>query len=222
MTLSGLTEAQLQNWLQAVRRIAALDEAAALREVDTLAFGLAAAVENADREIGEELGRGLEAGKERLKQDLAAARLNLQYPSRIGAFDAIHLRQSAYYTEDEAERQEAATLAEQLEVAFAGAQIERALIEPIASPASLPKHYRAIDHAVAELEKRSRLTPELQQRARAAKERLARFRAQKKLDEAEVAEAGGNAKKTARLRAEADVVLAQDWARAFPSDAAPA
>ena len=164
----------------------------------------------------------MEARKERLKQDLAAARLNLQHPSRIGAFDAIHLRQSAYYTEDEAERQEAATLADELEVAFASAQLERALAEPIGSTASLPKHYRAIDYAVAELEKRGRLTAELQQRARAARERLARFRAQKKLDEAEVAEAGGNVKKAARLRAEANAVLAQDWPRAFPGEAPPA
>jgi hypothetical protein len=37
--ISGLTEEQLRDWLQAVRRIASLDETAALREVDTLAFG---------------------------------------------------------------------------------------------------------------------------------------------------------------------------------------
>jgi hypothetical protein len=42
--LSGLTEAQLRDWLQEVRRIAALDDTTALREMDTLAFGLAAAV----------------------------------------------------------------------------------------------------------------------------------------------------------------------------------
>jgi hypothetical protein len=45
--ISGLTEEQLRDWLQAVRRIASLDETAALREVDTLAFGLAAAVQGA-------------------------------------------------------------------------------------------------------------------------------------------------------------------------------
>jgi uncharacterized protein YnzC (UPF0291/DUF896 family) len=136
-------------------------------------------------------------------------------------FDAIHLRQSAYFTEDEAERQEATSLAEQLEVAFAGAQVERALTEPIGSTASLPKHFRSIDQAVGELEKRGRLTPELQQQARAARERLARFRAQKKLDEADVVDAGGNSKKAAKLRAEAKAVLAQDWPRFFPGEAIP-
>ncbi|MBA3319535.1 MAG: hypothetical protein H0T50_15795 [Gemmatimonadales bacterium] len=54
------------------------------------------------------------------------------------------------------------------------------------------------------------------------KERAARHRWQKKRDEAEVAEAGGNAKKAAKLRAEAGAMFAQDWLRAFPGDAVPA
>ncbi len=57
---------------------------------------------------------------------------------------------------------------------------------------------------------------------RQAKTRAAGYRAQKKLDEAAVAEAGGNPKKAARLRAEAVVVLLQDWAGAFPGEPAPA
>jgi hypothetical protein len=52
--------------------------------------------------------------------------------------------------------------------------------------------------------------------------RLARYRAQKKLDEAEVAEAGGSTKKAAKLRAEAGAVLALDWSRAFPGEQNPA
>ena len=48
------------------------------------------------------------------------------------------------------------------------------------------------------------------------------LRWQKKRDEAEVAEAGGNAKKAAKLRAEAGAMFAQDWLRAFPGDAVPA
>ena len=40
-SLSGLTVDQLSEWLQAIRRVAALDDATALREVDTLAWGLA-------------------------------------------------------------------------------------------------------------------------------------------------------------------------------------
>ncbi len=89
--LSGLTEAQLRDWLGAVRRIAALDDHTALRELDGMAFGLTAAVQHAEDDIGEELGRAAEAGRERLKQDLASARANLEHPSRIGPFDGLHL-----------------------------------------------------------------------------------------------------------------------------------
>ena len=106
-------------------------------------------------------------------------------------------------------------------MSFASAQLERALTEPIGSTASLPKHHRAIDYAVSELENRGRLTSELQQRARAARGRLTRFSAQRKLDDAEAAEAGGNTKKAAKLRAEAGAVLAQDWPRAFPGEKVP-
>jgi hypothetical protein len=56
---------------------------------------------------------------------------------------------------------------------------------------------------------------------RGGKEHVARFRAQKKLDESAVAEAGGSAKKAAKLRAEAGVVLAQDWSRYFPGEQIP-
>lgn len=61
----------------------------------------------------------------------------------------------------------------------------------------------------------------LAEAARRGKERAARYRWKKKTDDAEVAEAGGNAKKAAKLRAEAVVVLRQDWAMAFPGELAP-
>lgn len=53
------------------------------------------------------------------------------------------------------------------------------------------------------------------------KERAARYRSQKKLDEAEVAAAGGNMRKADKLRKEASVLLTQDWAQAFPGEYAP-
>jgi hypothetical protein len=216
-----LSEEQLRGWLSQVRRIAALDDAPALGELDTMAFGLAAAVQHAEDDFGDELGRGMEAARQRLREETATARANLQHPSLIGPFDGMHLRQSLIFTEDENERRDGMAIAEELDVAFAGAQIERALTDLIAGTASLPKLFRVIQTAVGDLDKRGRLTSALRQRARAAQERLARFRSGKKLDEAEVAEAGGNVKKAARLRAEAGVVLAQDWPRAFPGEPVP-
>jgi hypothetical protein len=56
---------------------------------------------------------------------------------------------------------------------------------------------------------------------RRARERIARYRWQKKVDEAEVVEAGGNDKKGQKLRLEASVMLRQDWTRIFPGEGAP-
>lgn len=71
------------------------------------------------------------------------------------------------------------------------------------------------------LKRQERLTPELQAHLRAAKERAAWYRAQKKLDEAEVALAGENQRKEIKLRAEAEVLLKQDWYQVFPDDPSP-
>ncbi len=113
-------------------------------------------------------------------------------------------------------------IATALEAGYHRSNIQRALTEPLATTASLPKQLRLVDHAVRALERLGRFTPAVAQRAREARERLARFRAQKKIDEAAVAEAGANAKKAGRLRAEAGVLLAQDWSRYFPDEPVPA
>ncbi len=78
-----------------------------------------------------------------------------------------------------------------------------------------------IDRATESLRKTSQLSDNLSQTARRGKERAARFRAQKKLDEAAVAQAGGNDRKAGKLRNEAAIMLAQDWAQIFPSERVP-
>lgn len=56
---------------------------------------------------------------------------------------------------------------------------------------------------------------------RAARERLVRYRWSRRMEEAEVAQAGGNAKKAATLQGEARALLKQDWLRVFPSEVPP-
>ena len=225
MTLSGLSNSHLRDSLAELRRIAALDDRDALVELDTFAWSLSEAIAAAGGEgpdVGDWLGQSREAGAARFQGDLAAARANLAHPERIGSWDSLHLRQAVgLYATDDTARREALAVADSLDVGFAGAQLERALTEPITSVAGLPKHHRAIGFALQELEKRGRFTDELRQRARAARERLARYRAQKKLDDAAVSEAGGNAKKAEKLRREAAALLAQDWPRAFAGEPPP-
>jgi hypothetical protein len=172
------------------------DLSVALAELDTLAWSISEMAARSG-ELGSDdwLERSAAEGEARFREDLAAARADLEHPGWVGPFDGTRLRHTAVLAESDADRRQALTVADELDVAFAGAQLERALTEPIGSTAGLPKHYRAIDLAVAELEKRGRFTPELQQRAYAARERLATFRGQKKPDEAQVAEAGATPRK---------------------------
>jgi len=223
--LSGLSESQLQGYLAEMRRIAALDDTPALTELDAFAWSLSEAIAAAGdaADSGDWLGQSSEERAARFRQEMASARSALTPPAAIRPFDGQHLRQSAaIYCDDKEARREALTLADELDVAYAGAELERALRVQVASAAGLPKQFRLIDAALETLRQHGRLAAEHEQRARAARERLARWRPQRKLDEADVAAAGENSKKAEKLRREAAAVLAQDWPRTFPGETAPA
>ncbi|HZM01037.1 MAG TPA: hypothetical protein VFD43_12385 [Planctomycetota bacterium] len=79
-----------------------------------------------------------------------------------------------------------------------------------------------IDATIARLQHLQAFDGQLAEAARRGKEHAARYRWRKKRDDAEVAEAGGNVKKAAKLRAEAAVMLRQDWVVAFPGEQPPA
>ena len=80
---------------------------------------------------------------------------------------------------------------------------------------------RKLQAAESFFKKQGDLNNELAARFRAAWETLAWQRARKMLDDAEVAEAGGNTKKYLKLRAQAKVALRQDWVRIFGQKALP-
>jgi hypothetical protein len=112
-------------------------------------------------------------------------------------------------------------IADELEAAGFYGLLLKARDRAIHGPSRVAAIIAEANRATKELERRDKLTPELQQLVRQVKERAARYRWQKKMDEADVAEAGGNAKKAAKLRAEAGAMLAQDWPRAFPAEPIP-
>jgi hypothetical protein len=84
--LSGLTDTQLRDLLQAVRRIATLNDAAALAELDALAWSIGEMVaRSGDSPGGDDwLDRSAAEGEARFREALAAARTDLEHPARIG------------------------------------------------------------------------------------------------------------------------------------------
>ncbi len=99
--------------------------------------------------------------------------------------------------------------------------IDRCKTEPLINAQQVLRVIRDLSDAEDTLTRQDRLTPEITAELRGAKERAGWYRARKKLDEAEVAEAGGNTRKVAKLRAEAAVLLKQDWHQVFPNSEPP-
>lgn len=78
-----------------------------------------------------------------------------------------------------------------------------------------------LEDAENALRERGNLTEEVQNEVHTAKERFAWHRTKKRLEDAKVAEAGGNFKKAERLRREAAETIRQDWALVFPGESVP-
>ncbi|MGH7514115.1 MAG: hypothetical protein ACREOQ_14465 [Gemmatimonadales bacterium] len=158
--LSGLTEAHLRGSLSELRRIAALDDAAALAALDTFAWGLSEAIADASEagpDTDDWLGQSREERAARFQQELAQARTALEYPAGIRPFDGMHLRNSTGIYYNDTARREALAVADELDVAYAGAELARALTVQVGSTASLPKYFRLIDIAIAFLQDRDDL-----------------------------------------------------------------
>lgn len=100
-------------------------------------------------------------------------------------------------------------------------RVRQAFSQPLHNSASVKSILVSIDSAISGLLHVGRLRDEIRILAREGKERAARFRYQRKFDEASVAEAGGKARKANSLRQEAQVMLLQDWSHAFPGELPP-
>jgi hypothetical protein len=100
--------------------------------------------------------------------------------------------------------------------------VNQCLTAQIVNTQSAKVLLRDLDEAEDTLRKTDRLTDELSQNIRRARERVAWNRAKKKLDDASVAAASGNQKKSDKLRLEAETMLKQDWATVFQDEDPPA
>ena len=246
--LTGLSADQLAYYVEEMRKVVARAGNASLEAADTLLWAFQQSQAHGATSGDEPLSRANDGEDDRtwyaqnLKDDLEEltseterTRARLGTPEVITGWEADHLRRQAdnvgqrmpaavrdtFATQIAAVRTAAHTVADDLEAAGCYGALLKARDRVIHGGSTISAIIADVERAAADLERRGKLTPELQQLARQAKERAARHRWQKKRDEADVAEAGGNAKKAAKLRAEAGAVLAQDWPRAFPGEAVP-
>lgn len=153
-------------------------------------------------------------------QLLWEARSLLAASERIGEYYETNI-QDTFRSEINSLRAEAKEVAIEAEVAAHEHEIHQALTQTIYNSGSVKAIIENIDHSLISLQRMSRLQEKTVLQAREGKARAARYRCQKKLDEAEVAEVGGNGSKAQKLRREAAVLLSQDWAQAFPDEQPP-
>ena len=99
--------------------------------------------------------------------------------------------------------------------------LSEALENPPSSTARVKSLLKKLRAAESFFDKIGKLNAELGAQFKSAMESLAWQRARKMLDDAEVAEAGGNSKKYLKLRAQAKVALRQDWVRILGHKAMP-
>lgn len=118
-------------------------------------------------------------------------------------------------------RQKALEIAGELETTAHLNNIEADLHRRITSVLIIQRIREQMEKAIEFLNMKGVLTPQLQQRIRQGQERAARFRADKKLSDARVAEAGGRTKSAEMLKREAVAVLAMDWESFFPGETPP-
>ena len=118
-------------------------------------------------------------------------------------------------------KETANAVADQAEIVAYSNVIDQCMTTAFTTSASVTSTVKRLIEAGAELQRRKLLTPELTQRIRDAKQRAALHRANKKLQEAHVAKAGGSVIKYEKYKREAEVILKQDWLAIFPKERAP-
>ncbi len=236
-TFSGLSAQRLAELVEAIRGIAGRPDQEAAAQLDQLLMRVR-------RELmGDAISPLVDYERERLADSIARLRTAMDRveSGTAGAdvlplWEVVGLRNDAerlaeyadpevsarFSAELAAVKRDALTVAAAAEARIHAHTIHQGPDRDIHSVASVRAVVNDIDAAAAALSAAGLLTPALEERARAAKTRAARFRAQRRLDEAEVALAGGNAKKADRLRKEAAVMLAQDWRQVFPGEPPPA
>lgn len=230
---SGLPPDRLAELLESFRTACAMADRDAVVALDRLVAGVVADLSGEDGS-DEAAWQRIDAfdAVDRLHDQLRRVRSGLLEPGPRLLWDAHLLRQLADQNrasvdrridmvlepEMQALRRDASDLADEAEVAAYIHALKAARTQPIHSASTVRSILAELESTAAALKKRERWTEELDRILVEAKERAARFRAQRKLDEAEVALAGASHRKAERLRNAAAVLLAQDWALAFPGE----
>ena len=232
-------------FLKEIRRIAALPDNEAHDEIESLLKLLKsdeASLENdSDDELEDELEDEQFAREQAVndikefEDEIESAKRELTKPV-ISNGTAENLRDTADTLGDYWESKELKTefadkisrlktsaeeIADQLDRAYLLFCLDVILESDIRSQVGAYDLMEQLDNISKKLKLAGILTSELTRKIREGKERAAWFRARKKLDDADIAEAAGKKIKAPRMRDEAQAMLKQDWKHAFKNEPVP-
>lgn len=237
--LTGLPVGEIDRWLREVHKVAALTGDSARDACDTLLWAIwerfkagnpvpPDAQDASDTlddaawarwQVTEDISR-LRETITRLRRQRGAGQIDAWEPATLArqASNVGHLAgpvaRETMAADIAAVQREAAELAGELVVAVQRQALVAYGARVIVNASSIPGIVGGIAQAVAELRRLGALTAEDEAMAERGTRRAVRYRSDRKMEEAEVAAAGGNIKKAERLRAEAAVLYRQDAARA--------
>ena len=222
-------------FLKEIRRIAILPDNEAFNEIETLLKLLKSdETAMADEDDDDEREQVIAELKD-FEEEIAAAKRELAEPIESDT-TIINLRDtaddfSAYWESKELKvefsekiiqlKKAANEVADQLERAYLLTCLDTLVELDIRSQIGAYDLMNQLDAWSKKLKQAGILTPDAIQKIRAGKERAAWFRAKKKIDDADIAEAAGKRIRGPKMRDEARAMLKQDWKRAFKTEPVP-
>lgn len=228
--LSGYTDDQLAYLLARVREISALGDEAALIETDKLVFE----IEDSQIELAVPSPAVVEQSEVEAYGNQRAwnvhsrlVRLREQFERKhLGRWELVGLQQDVMYMDRhdlwegrEGLRSKSKAFLEEAWPQVVQEVIEKCLNWEFKNTNSVGSMLTELNDIVRLSAEYKPLTLEEEATVRAIKERGARYRYNKKMGDAEIAEAAGTVVKAENLRKEAKAMLAQDWAKMFSGEA---
>jgi hypothetical protein len=229
-------------FLKEVRRIATLPDAEALEEIESLLKLLksdeASLSNDNENEAEDEQFEKQQALNEitDFEDDIASAKRELTEPI-TSDYTAENLRDAADRLGDDWDSKElkvefsdkisrlktsAEEIADELDRSYLLYCLDIILESDVRSQIGAYDLMERLDHISKKFKLAEILAPEVVQKIRHGKERAAWFRARRKLDDADIAEAADKKAKASNMRNEARAMLKQDWKHAFKDEPAPA
>lgn len=239
---TNLSDDEIESYLSKIKRIAGMEKVDALLEVDELIYNIKSRHIQLQEDELEDEGDDIEYYVDEIKDAIKSVRRELVRLKRERQDNSLaegEIENFKWYMSEVLDDLEDKPVGEQLlkelsefkeeceifigesEIAWATRIIEGASDRDIYNVSSVKSIVKEVDYARSFLLARGVSVGHLEEIIYAAKVKCSRYRADKKLLAAEIAEKIGERQKAQKLKLEAQAMLAQDWREIFKNENFP-